>query len=946
MTEPVRNKQGLALYRDITTGALVTARPEDIEGDPRLSPVGKEEYESEKSRDALRELNESALGQVATFGSRALTGMSSLQQGLLAAAARGVGADEVANEIAVPAWTRAAELLSGKEGLAKRLSTDEAVLSETNPISGLAGELGPAIAGGFATGGLATVGKGAATGLTRGVTSAAARQALIRTGQVAGVAVEGAAWGVAQAEQAARLAQQEDGPTAEQLGTSVALGSLLNIGGYAVAGGIGKMLSKRPKKLAEALVEPEGEFVERTGIAGKLADMTENAQVMMGAPRESLEKFTKGKNRDHWANVVIERQTRAIEGAKSLGESLKAIEGEGGIGEQIQKLVGNIDNNTELTRKLMPMHSAEARSFTERTLKEQATGIAAKLDESSRGLVAAMEDESVADILASSQEGRAVLLDLKRSLNLYRAEAERIAQGIASKKMDSAAGYSALNRLKQDIDARYAGKAGRKGFSPNLSGTPEDLFVRFSSDLNSASEAGGVMSELRTFLENPELFGARAWLQREMNSGLHEALRTNQRFGMAVTNKREVNYAGRYNTIINQSDMPSLYTEIGRTPDGEASLVLEQRGRGYKKAMNALKATEELHGINVDKQLEALDRSLNAINKSREESIIIEHFRRLTEAQSATDATKATFPLGAAAIGGVLGSAVAPGVGTVLGSLAGLGASAVMRPASYIIAGARARKFFGALRQKMSGEVSSEFLGRRAARRALVGSGVRKLRGPATGKIAAILTGRDDQSDEDAFNEVAERVERFNATPGAVLSAASDSLAEIAQGDPELAGLAANQAVNVMTYLGKHLPPGYEPPGMLGSTKRAVPKDEMARFAGRVKAAMDPFETAIAIARGKAGPEQIDAIRSLYPQVYKQIQERVMADAIEHARTNKIPYSARLAIDHLLEMDGKSVPHLSHTVGQFRAARGGRQKAIQPYSPSIEQPDANWPSKQ
>ncbi len=116
---------------------------------------------------------------------------------------------------------------------------------------------------------------------------------------------------------------------------------------------------------------------------------------------------------------------------------------------------------------------------------------------------------------------------------------------------------------------------------------------------------------------------------------------------------------------------------------------------------------------------------------------------------------------------------------------------------------------------------------------------------------------------------------------------------------PQSAGRVSSTALTGVQFLSEKMPVDPSPP--LFGKRDYVPSDlDLAKFERYVQAVADPLSTLEDLEQGTLTREQVEALQAVYPKLYAQIQETVMAKLVSD--DGDVPYERRLTLGILLQI--------------------------------------------
>jgi hypothetical protein len=189
-------------------------------------------------------------------------------------------------------------------------------------------------------------------------------------------------------------------------------------------------------------------------------------------------------------------------------------------------------------------------------------------------------------------------------------------------------------------------------------------------------------------------------------------------------------------------------------------------------------------------------------------------------------------------------------------------------------------------------------------------------------------SGRMLDSLDNIVQETRELIDTIQGDPQGFLDSVDDSLGDVEQTHPSLKAAMQARTVNVLSYLHSQLPP---PAGQTLDNPEGFPPSFQKSFEFALKAtgAADPAGTLHDIAAGDAFPQQVEAFRQNWPELYFQLGQEVVAQA---ASVEVSPERARY-LDQVLGLGGQLSPTMSPSLAAtMETARNILQQ--QPQNPS------------
>ncbi len=751
-----------------------------------------------------------------------------------------------------------------------------AEMQQANPGAQFAGETIGQTAAALATG----LGSGAAK-----LGALATKSAIGRTAIAAGI--EGGTLGAAQA-------MQDPQADAEHILFAGGMGAILGAGGGAALHGLGRVFGSArdelgAKAFANAQASLERDAALSQGERG-LAALDARMAKASGAPEELVEKFGSRNLAQREAAIKADQHfdefttktafemrdisRKLTDAVDSVTEQVRAsaIKQEG-----ISKLLGDLENSTQINRTAYGVVTGAVDAYRE------AIGSFAP------------------DYLPAS---------IQRQLGNVDRHVMSTLEALGSADTVSAK-YMLANGLKQTLDDTTK--------KLRIASQNKNLFNAFDQQaLNDvATKINDVSDTVRKTLENGSIWGEKvAKAQREVNAIWHEgAVDALNEFGR--TFERDTGrvdfHTGRR---IYESD-PTKFEQVLRTfgttagdqPQRALENYLHHVGKIIDKIDSVYQLGEGTHNA-ASVARELFSQLESKYQEAAKTAKLVADWRKLATYDRSGDKT--------------LFGAVARSV-PVVGPLAERTASVFTNPASDIATNAlRATSgiktgSLGAAYDKVR-RVTSDVASwvRRGAESPVVRHGTMS---------AAITAFRGGQKDNP--KQSADRVRMvLNADPSKIGEYAPDL-------DPATSMSAGTVAGNAIAYLQSKLPAYAQSPSLVRSGRAAVMNkpDELA-FARVWGTIADPSTVAKDLKTGRLMPEQVDALRTVYPQIYESLKLSTLEALSEaDARGNAVSIQSRQQIATLLDLPEIADTALSgdtaERIGMLVAKQSQQQKQQQ-----------------
>jgi hypothetical protein len=204
----------------------------------------------------------------------------------------------------------------------------------------------------------------------------------------------------------------------------------------------------------------------------------------------------------------------------------------------------------------------------------------------------------------------------------------------------------------------------------------------------------------------------------------------------------------------------------------------------------------------------------------------------------------------------------------------------------------------------------------------------------------ALFMGKEKDKQK-AYRARAAEVLEANADFGARIRNRSEAtLGDLPTKAPKLAASLVTTATRGAQFLSTKLPSPIVNAQSFTPRSSVLPVSdvELHKFARYWSAVSSPLSTLDDLRRGKLTPEQVEATRAVYPELYTTIVTKVQTTLRElDAKGTFIPYTARLQLDLLLGLDGAGEPTASPAfIARFQQmqaqseAGGGREQGPTP----------------
>jgi hypothetical protein len=408
------------------------------------------------------------------------------------------------------------------------------------------------------------------------------------------------------------------------------------------------------------------------------------------------------------------------------------------------------------------------------------------------------------------------------------------------------------------------------------------------------------------FLMDDVVWGAQGAAQKQANHAWVRYIKAKDAAFSRVASRTSRDMAGNWEHVADPAKIASRVRDIGRAEgkladDQFREFVSASRGlsdaigEGYELGADKVAALGRLRTAadRVDGTLGKADKTVRLVNQ-------------LDELDKMSRSTGLNVPL----LGGLAGGPVGAAAGAVW--------SAVSNPSALIRTMGAVEAMRRNVNTKLDGGIKAFFERHSTPRlpspRGIV-AGAKK-----TGKVAKAATvpaslalfSRDGERPRAAYKRrVSEIIEmaagKGEAARAKAQAALGDSLSAQA---PKLAGIFTTRATTGAMFLASKIPAGIIEPNRLQPSlhEPAVSDSEIAQFARYWTAVANPLSVLDDLRRGTLTHEQVEALRSVYPEMYGTIRERVMAQIAEQRAL--LPLQAVIQLDLLLDLKGAGEPLL------------------------------------
>lgn len=923
MTQPANEK----VYLRDEKGALFSVAPNDVaqatkpkgEGGMGLIPASDQDIAAGMARKEAG----SASGQAKTALSGATTGLvdafTALPRAGSAVASSLLGVDDPVKGMTGRDLLETGAYVAGGGDLkgaraAEEFAAAERLRAAENPttagVSSLAGNVA-----GAGLGGLGALGQGAGK-LVAGRLGGGLAARVVGAG-VTG-AVEGAPLNLVAAQDKAYIEGRQ--LTGEQAMAALGTGALVGAGAGAALKGLGEIFGATRSAIAARRGAAEG--VEAEAARGTAP---------LGAQRAASDAATAAEEQGAVRRILrtsddnINRSIESTVQAKALPEAAEYVR-EGVRGRSLGAIREELHGAA--TTEMAAATNESLRAV--QRLEDRVTNRGWKLSQ-----IEAHEPTFAADALEQTKaHAAAIRQDIHETIAQLGKDAPKTLKGLAAQldKNDfiiqgatsPAKANLAMDQIRRDLLKTTQGftTATRRVADVDTQDLMQVLTRKTGEHYETAQK----------FLMDPKTWGAQGEAQAAVNTAYADLIRAKTNSVPAFTSTVQgAEYMGqgvaRDQAIAHEGKILGTISGLGK-PQG----AVGQRALGdWLTAGKKFAEATQKYGLDAGDQ-KAIGSVQQALSKF--ETTLGDVTRKsgaLDQAEAwLTKSKEGTGLLG----GGVLGSVVAGPVGTA----AGVAAGAVLNPAKFM-AQRLAVEEAASRAQRVVGTTLDGFFS--GARRAMAATGEATTPGLARAATAAsrsalpaitaleLFQGRH-ATPEAAYKARVEEVRQANLNYGQkIRDNAGHVFGSTADMDPHSVGAAVVATTKAMQYLESKIPAPTVNTSLTPITSSYAPsRMAIQQYADIWAAVSRPLDIIKALPSGAPTPEQIQAIKQVYPRFYQYIREEVMQRLTKLDRDGiEVPIRERIILDTLLDLDGAGEPTFSNA---FAAQYGPAMRDAQP----------------
>jgi hypothetical protein len=175
-------------------------------------------------------------------------------------------------------------------------------------------------------------------------------------------------------------------------------------------------------------------------------------------------------------------------------------------------------------------------------------------------------------------------------------------------------------------------------------------------------------------------------------------------------------------------------------------------------------------------------------------------------------------------------------------------------------------------------------------------------RSTSVGAIQRLLDDEDKRINRaQAFDKLKEQLSEIDANAALPMERSSQISGVLSEtGAPETASQLTLKNGLIAKYLSDHMPRPIKPNTPFKQIKWAPSDAELSRFERRVHAIQNPTSIIDELVNGTLSTEAVDAVKTVYPKLFQNIQGRVMQHFMDNPQT--VSYNNRIKLSFLLDM--------------------------------------------
>lgn len=412
-------------------------------------------------------------------------------------------------------------------------------------------------------------------------------------------------------------------------------------------------------------------------------------------------------------------------------------------------------------------------------------------------------------------------------------------------------------------------------------------------------------------------------------------------FVTQVGSETGAHYGGQV-FVGNQDAIRGMLSELG---PGGGGMRADQFSRFVDSQGKVLEAIRENYALSpgvakqLDESLASLQKMRGSVGAANDAAAAVNRAKAAIEAEQIGGGYVGNL-LGSTLVGGLRGGVGGAAKGFARGALGGAGAALRLQQNLGTLASSEESKLAAWLEGKISkvtgtagkgaavvnrtaanvdtkvGASLDGFFGRLEQRAGKMGDAARRpvaiARTLAAPTALKMFMG-DSKRPEEAYRQRTEQLLVMNQNLGSgIRDRTTQALGGIAETAPRLTQHVAVTASRATQYLLDHVPVPIRQPTVMSPGNRPKPSDlEIQQFAKRWAAVADPMTVLDDFQKGMVTYEQVDALKSVYPELFQDIRVKAMQGFQRlDAAGIPVPYNERLQADLMFDLNGAGDPTL------------------------------------
>lgn len=155
-----------------------------------------------------------------------------------------------------------------------------------------------------------------------------------------------------------------------------------------------------------------------------------------------------------------------------------------------------------------------------------------------------------------------------------------------------------------------------------------------------------------------------------------------------------------------------------------------------------------------------------------------------------------------------------------------------------------------------------------------------------------------------AFKNVTQNLADYNMNPEKFMNKVVKGSTLVSQAAPQISQALTNKTIAAVQFLGDKWPKQNDESGASIFHKRPYEPSslELAKAERYLQAIEAPLSLLDDLEKGTLTSEHVEALKAVYPSIYKQMQEQVMAYVMNNEEGSELPYKKRLQLGLLLDV--------------------------------------------